>query len=144
MFHTVQKIVEEAHMLTLHGGISLTMIQVRKRYWILKLRRLVRKMRRKCHDYKRFSVMTYSTTSKLPTARTQGNNPYQVIGVDYAGKSRGQNGKAYVLLYSCSLTRCIYINLLPSLELTEFILSLKRFIVRRGRPDRIYLALQGG
>ena len=85
---------------TLHGGVSLTMIQVRKRYWILILRRLVRKMRRKCRGYKRFSVMTYATptTSKLPTTRTQGNNPYQVIGVDYAGKNRGQNGKAYVLL----------------------------------------------
>ena len=29
-------------------------------------------------------------------------------------------------------------DLLPSLEVTEFILSLKRFIARRGRPDRIY------
>ncbi|XP_028411542.1 uncharacterized protein LOC114534187 [Dendronephthya gigantea] len=29
-------------------------------------------------------------------------------------------------------------DLLPSLELTEFILSLKRFIARRGRPERIY------
>ena len=140
-----QKIVEEAHMLTLHGGIGLTMTQVRKRYWIPRLRRLVRKMRRKCHGCKRFTVTAYPTptTSKLPTTRTQGINPYQVIGVDYAGpiryrKKRGQTGKAYVLLYACSLTRGIYIDLLPSLELTEFILSLKRFIARRGRPDRIY------
>ena len=140
-----QKIVEEAHMLTLHGGIGLTMTQVRKRYWIPRLRRLVRKMRRKCHGCKRFTVTAYPTptTSKLPTTRTQGINPYQVIGVDYAGpiryrKKRGQTGKAYVLLYACSLTRGIYIDLLLSLELTEFILSLKRFIARRGRPDRIY------
>ena len=140
-----QKIVEEAHMLTLHGGIGLTMTQVRKRYWIPRLRRLVRKMRRKCHGCKRFTVTAYPTptTSKLPTTRTQGINPYQVIGVDYAGpiryrKKRGQTGKAYVLLYACSLTRGIYIDLLPSLELTEFILSLKRFIARRGRPDRNY------
>ena len=140
-----QKIVEEAHMLTLHGGIGLTMTQVRKRYWIPRLRRLVRKIRRKCHGCKRFTVTAYPTptTSKLPTTRTQGINPYQVIGVDYAGpiryrKKRGQTGKAYVLLYACSLTRGIYIDLLSSLELTEFILSLKRFIARRGRPDRIY------
>ncbi len=63
--------------------------------------------------------------------------------MDYAGpiryrKGNGRDGKSYVLLYACSLTRGIYIDLLPSLELTEFILSLKRFIVRRGRPERIY------
>ena len=140
-----QKIVEEAHMLTLHGGIGLTMTQVRKRYWIPRLRRLVRKMGRKCHGCQRFTVTAYPTptTSKLPTTRTQGINPYQVIGVDYAGpiryrKKGGQADKAYVLLYACSLTRGIYIDLLPSLELSEFILSLKRFIARRGRPDRIY------
>ncbi len=66
-----------------------------------------------------------------------------MIGVDYAGliryrKRNGRDGKSYVLMYACSLTRGIYIDLLPSLELTEFILSLKRFIVRRGRPERIY------
>ena len=136
-----QKIVEEAHMLTLRGGIGLTMTQVCKRYWIPRLRRIVRKMRRKCHGCKRFTVTAYPTptTSKLPTTRTQGINPYQVIGVDYAGpiryrKKRGQTGKAYVLLHACSLTWGIYIDLLPSLELMEFILSL----ARRGRPDRIY------
>ena len=42
-----QKIIEEAHMLTLHGGIGLTMTQVWKRYWIPRLRRLNRKMRKK-------------------------------------------------------------------------------------------------
>ena len=43
-----------------------------------------------------------------------------------------------VLLYAYSLTRGICVDLLPSLELTKFILSLQRFIARKGRPDRIY------
>ena len=30
------------------------------------------------------------------------------------------------------------INLLPNLTTAEFLLSLKRFIARRGRPERIY------
>ena len=29
-------------------------------------------------------------------------------------------------------------ELLPTLEMTDFLLSLKRFVARRGRPDRIY------
>ena len=79
----------------------------------------------------------------LPTTRTQGTNPYQVIGVDYAGPiryrvSKQREGKAYVLLYACSLTRGIYLDLLPNLETEECLKSLKQFIARRGRPERIY------
>lgn len=42
------------------------------------------------------------------------------------------------MLYSCSLTRGVFLELLPSLETTELIKSLKRLITRRGRPSKIY------
>ena len=75
--------------------------------------------------------------------RTQGSRPFQVIGVDYAGpikyKKRGKvKGKAYIVLYACSLCRALYLHLVSSLETQEFILSLKKFIAREGRPDKIY------
>ena len=139
------KVVEEAHLVTLHGGVGLTMTKVRSRYWVPRLRRLVRKVRKSCHGCKRFTATAYATPPPgiLPTTRTQGITPYQVIGVDYAGPlqyrvSKQKEGKAYVLLYSCSLTRGIYMELLPTLEMTDFLLSLKRFVARRGRPERIY------
>ena len=47
-------------------------------------------------------------------------------------------GKAYILLYACSLTRAVYVDLVPNLEATEIIRSLKCFIAQRGRPQRIY------
>ena len=75
--------------------------------------------------------------------RTQGSRPFQVIGVDYAGpikyEKRGKvAGKAYIVLYACSLCRALYLDLVSSLETQEFILSLKKFIARKGRPDKIY------
>ena len=140
-----QRVVEESHLLTLHGGVGMTMTKVRSKYWIPRLRRLVRKVRKNCYGCKRFMTSAYAAPPPgiLPTNRTQGINPYQVIGVDYAGPlryrtSKQRDGKAYILLYACSLTRGIYIDLLPSLEMTEFVTSLKRFIARRGRPERIY------
>ena len=66
-----------------------------------------------------------------------------MVGVDYAGpikyltKGRRER-KAYVILYTCSLTRAVYLELLPSQETTEFLRSLKRLIARRGRPQKIY------
>ena len=47
-------------------------------------------------------------------------------------------GKAYILLYACSLTRAVYVDLVPNLETTEIIRSLKCFITQRGRPQRVY------
>ena len=66
-----------------------------------------------------------------------------MIGIDYAGpiiyRQRGnKNGKVYILLYSCSLTRAVYLDLLPDQTSDEFIISLKRAIARRGRPTKIY------
>ena len=51
--------------------------------------------------------------------------PFQTIGVDYAGpikyRQKKLKKKAYILLYSCSLTRAVYLDLLPDLSTEEFI-----------------------
>ena len=47
-------------------------------------------------------------------------------------------GKAYILLNTCSLTLALHLDLLPSLETKEFLRSFKRFIGRRGRPETLY------
>ena len=140
-----RKLVEEAHDRTLHGGVSLTMAKIRERYWVPRLRRLARKVVKACNGCKRFHATAFINPppGQLPKDRTEGQNAFQVIGVDFAGplkfrKKKGQDGKAYLVLYACSLTRGIYLELLSSLETSEFLRSLKRFIARRGRPEKIY------
>ena len=139
------RLVEEAHKETLHGGVGLTMARVCARYWIPKLRQLTKKVRKSCHGCKKFQASAYAASlpGNLPATRTQGTNPYQVIGVDCAGPiryrvSKQWEGKAYVLLYACSLTRGIYLDVLPNLETEECLKSLKQFIARRGQLERIY------
>ena len=66
-----------------------------------------------------------------------------IIGVDFTGPIRytpraKTERKAYLILYACSLTIAVHLDLLKSLETSEFIGSLKRFIARRGRPEMIY------
>ena len=69
--------------------------------------------------------------------------PYQVIGTGYAGpiyyrtKSKKES-KAYILLFSCSLSRAVHLELTPNLTTNEFIKCFKRLIVRRGRPKTVY------
>ena len=49
-----EKIVQEAHIRTIHGGVILTMGEVRKNYWIPKLPGLAKKIRSNCFGCKRF------------------------------------------------------------------------------------------
>ena len=47
-------------------------------------------------------------------------------------------GKAYILLLTCSLTHAICLELLPDQMLEQLQPTLKKFIARRGRPEKIY------
>ena len=51
-----RRVVEEAHLLTLHGGIGITMAKFRSKYWIPRLRRLVRKVCKNCYGCKRLTT----------------------------------------------------------------------------------------
>ena len=121
------------------------MAKVQELYWVPCLRRLARRIVKSCHGCRRFQAQAFSSPPQgdLPRDRTEGQTPFQVVGVDYAGplkyrKNTKTEGKAYVLLYACSLTRALFLDLLPNLETKEFLASFKRFIARRGRPQKVY------
>ncbi|XP_046851869.1 uncharacterized protein LOC124445205 [Xenia sp. Carnegie-2017] len=140
-----QRVVEKLHRETLHGGVGLTMAAVRETYWIPKLRSLVKKVRKECFGCKRYRATSVPTPppGKLPEDRTCGETAFEVIGVDFAGPIRykgksSKDCKAYLALFSCSLTRAVYLDMMPDLSASTFIPSLKRFIARRGRPRKIY------
>ena len=87
-----------------------------------------------------FLVATYEHMSLNATP----TNPFSVIGVDFTRpvkylqwKSKKEQ-KMYIVIYSCSLTRAVFLELLPGLETGEFIESLKPLIARRGRLTKIY------
>ena len=140
-----EKIVQEAHIRTIHGGLGLTMGEVRKYYWVPKLRGLAKKIRSNCFVCKRFQITAFANPppGALSLDRTVGKRAFQVIGVDYAGPlyyriSPTKKGKAYILLISCSLTRVIHLQPLKEQTTGELIGSLKLLIARCGRPQTIY------
>ena len=139
-----KKLVQRTHVETLHGGVLLTMAAVRETYWIPKLRKLVKSVRGSCWGCKRFTAVPIvkPPPGNLPTDRT-GGAAFQVIGTDFAGPIRyrmanKQEGKSYLLIFSCSLSRAVHLELVQDLETGTFIQCLKRLITRRGRPAVIY------
>ena len=140
-----RKLVQKIHCETLHGGVGLTMAAVRERYWIPKLRSLVKSVRSECHGCKRFTTTPFSPPmpGPLPEDRTTVATAFEVIGTDFAGPIRykqrnKREGKAYLAVFTCSLSRAVHLELLPSLLTDKYIQCLKRLIARRGRPRVIY------
>ncbi|XP_046862793.1 uncharacterized protein LOC124456377 [Xenia sp. Carnegie-2017] len=123
-----QRVVEKLHRETLHGGVGLTMAAVRETYWIPKLISLVKKVRKECLGCKRYRATSVPTSPprKLPEDRTCGETAFEVIGVDFAGPIRykgksSKDCKAYLSLFSCSLTRTVYLDMMPDLSASTFI-----------------------
>ena len=139
-----EKIIEEAHLQTLHRGAGLTMLMVHEVHWIRKLRQLTKKVIRKCYGCNCFQAAAFANppTGNLPRERTEGSIPFQVIGVDFAGpihykQTAKSEGKTYIILYTCSLTRALYLEVLPDMTCEEFLGSFKRMIANRGRHQKV-------
>ena len=139
-----EKLVEREHHLTLHGGVGLTMARVREKYWVPRLRQMARKVIKSCWGCKRFQARALAVPppGPFPKERTEGSAPFEIVGVDFAGpiryrKSPRVEGKAYLVLYACGLSRALHLEILPNLDTSTFLGSLKRLIARRGRPVKM-------
>lgn len=119
-----KKLVQQIHAKALHGGVSLTMASIREEYWIPPLRWLVKSVRSACWGCKRFQA-------------------FEVIGTDFVGPicyklSKKRKGKAYLVIFACSLLRAVQLELVPNLETSTFLPCLKHLIARWGRPKVFY------
>ena len=81
------KFVQHTHEVTLHGGVALTMAKVRETHWIPRLHKLVKRVIKQCYRCQRFQITAFANPPQgnLLRDRTEGNSPFQVVGVDYAG-----------------------------------------------------------
>ena len=121
------------------------MANIGENYWIPGLRQLTKKAISKCHGCKRFhsKPLTTPIAGYSPKTRTEQNLLFKVIGADYAGpiycKTKSEREvKVYTLLFTCSVSRAIHLEILTNQTTGEFIKALKRLIARRGRPQIIH------
>ena len=111
-----EKLVLNAHMLTHHGGVGLTMAKTREQYWVPRVKRLDKRLIKRCHDCNRFQATAFANppTGHLRKVRTEGATPFRVVSMDHAGPIKYQTktkieAKAYIILYAYSLTRGLYL-----------------------------------
>jgi hypothetical protein len=139
--HITKLIVHNCHKKVQHGGVRETLSFLRSQYWIVKGRSVLRKLLHKCVRCKKLDAKAYSVpqTPSLPSFRVTESPPFAYIGVDYAGPlyTRNSEGKTWICLFTCCVTRAIHLDLVPDSSANSFIRCLRRFTSRRGVPLKI-------
>ena len=79
---------------------------------------------------------------KLFAKPESGKPPFTFVGIDVFGpfmvKVNRSEVKRYGCMYSCLVVRAVHIEMLRSLDTDSFINSFRRFIARRGYPEKVY------
>ena len=117
----------------------------RRKYWIIKELSTVRhylNQSNACNLQKARPVR--QLMEDLPASRLASHNkPFFITGYDYFSPLLYKEGrserKAWGLLFTCLLTRAIFhVKLVPSLDLSNFIVAFFRFVDLRGSISSMY------
>ncbi|GFY15434.1 integrase catalytic domain-containing protein [Trichonephila clavipes] len=89
-------------------------------------------------DYNKLKSLS-SGPSPLPPDRVNDCAIFEVVGIDLAGPLFFKTGeKVWITLFTCTVYRALHLELVNALSSDAFLLALRRFIARRGRPRIIY------
>lgn len=146
--HRLTKLLfEHEHRRLLHAGPQTLLYSIRERYWPISGKNLAKLIVRNCTVCFRHNPrISYPLMGNLPERRLRPAPPFDTTGIDYAGpfmlkerKGRGSKfTKCYVSLFVCFVTKAIHIELVSDLSTEVFMMALRRFVGRRGKPSHIY------
>ncbi|GFT19368.1 integrase catalytic domain-containing protein [Trichonephila clavipes] len=133
-------LIRSTHKKNCHAGIQIMQSLIRERFWIIRARKTIKSILNECFICARFKVKSLSSgPSPLPPDRVTGCAIFEVVGIDLAGPLFLKTGeKVWITLFTCAVDRALHLELVNALSSDAFLLALRRFIARRGRPRIIY------
>lgn len=144
--HPVTKlIIKDFDESLLHPGPERVLAELRRRFWIIRGREAIRKHQHSCLECRRWRAKPdVPKMADYPPARLRFHKPpFYSTGVDCFGPFQVRIGrrteKRWGIVYKCMTTRSVHLDLLESLDTDAFLLSLRRFISRRGRPFELLM-----
>ncbi|XP_045501008.1 uncharacterized protein LOC123698434 [Colias croceus] len=145
--HVTKLLFEREHVRSLHAGPQLLLSIIRESVWPVNGRKLARRVVKNCVTCTRLRGQTYNPKmADLPANRVNVDFPFRSVGVDYAGpffilnrKGRGARVvKCYLCLFVCLRFKCIHLEVVSDLTKDAYIMTLRRFVARRGKPTEIF------
>lgn len=124
----------------LHPGPGRVYAELRRKFWILRGREAVKKHQRYCPECQKWRGRPeIPKMSDIPPSSLRlFKPPFYSTGVDCFGpftiKVGRRTEKRWGIVYKCLTTRAIHLDLLNHMDTDSFLLSLRRFVSRRGKP----------
>ena len=133
-------IIKQAHEKLCHSGISHTLSQIRREFWIPHGRNTVRKIISRCILCRKHKGPPFALPKMppWPRERVSRSAPFQFTGVDYLGPINvvvnGATQKMWVALFTCLAVRAVHLECVNDCTAQSFANCISRFIARRGAP----------
>lgn len=142
--HITELIVRDIHERYHHRNHSTVANELRQKYCIPKLKRVLRKVRTNCQICKNLTATPHPPPmGDLPSGRLAAfTRPFSHAGIDYFGPISVSVGrrceKRWGVLITCLTIRAIHIEIVHSLSANSCILAVRNFMARRGVPIQFY------
>ena len=128
-----------------HCGRDQTPALLRERYWIVKAKSIIRLLCKHARSMPKPQLMGNLPKERIAVFKP----PFTITGVDCFGPvtikqykrtrtSSNKQIKRYGIIFTCLTTRAVHLELSIDMITDGFLMTLRRFIARRGEPDIIW------
>lgn len=144
----VTLIIHQTHLRALHAGPQFTLNLLRREFWVIRARNIVKSVIHNCVTCRRErAAIPTQIMGDLPEPRVSAAvRSFLHCGLDYAGPVRVRasagrgitSRKAYISLFICLATKAIHLELVSDYSTQSFLNAFSRFCAHRGLPNTMY------
>ena len=128
-----------------HSGITRTVAKSRRKFWIVKARRLAQKVKNSCYKCRLLDKkMESQQMAPLPDFRLKPAPVFNCISIDLFGPilikdavKKRVHMKTWGFIATCAATRAVHLDVTDSYGTDSILQTLRKFIALRGCPGEI-------
>ena len=129
-----------------HLCINADIVKIRAEYWITRIHQLVKSLQNNCVVCRRHGgKLQEQIMSPLPIERLKPAPVWNYTGLDLFGPlyikgevNKRSLGKGYGIIFTCLLTRAVFIDIATDYSTDAFLIVFRRFVSIRGYPSKVY------
>lgn len=137
-------LIKNIHAKLYHMGVNQTLAEIRKDFWIPRGKATVKTILKDCVICKRIHSHSFKTPNppQLPVERVNLDFPFSSTGIDYTSSVtvtlNKSNIKVYIVLFTCSASRAISLDLVEDLTAESFLAAFRRFCAKQNTPKIVW------
>ena len=141
----VRQMMVAEHERLQHGSVNTVLTSLRERFWIIRGRWQMKKIKRKCMTCVRFDTrlpVVNEVAAPLPRDRVTLQRPFGAVGVDYTGPVlvKGNSGtvnKVWILVVVCAASRALDLEVVQSVKPEDFVMAWRRFMAKKAASPKL-------